>query len=267
MKRLTQIIGALFAIGATSMVVACAKSNNNGPAGSPPLYIGPNTLGIGPLAMAAGSQYRFYAHNQQWATAWSNYQRASGYGYGSTSTTSTLSLNSSFKTILKDAMGVCNTNQTNIGSFNCDQWLNGGFHDIGVEFSGSAANMAKVIIRSYPDQSSAGFNFNLSLPKFSDVLGSFFGIGYSQAAQATYNPMVLQMAADPINSSQGFQLTSFGGNWSLAWNTKLMIVVDNGKIEDATIPFKLQFQKDGVLTPTTVGTGTLNRCQTQDCGF
>lgn len=259
-KKLIFVAGV--AVLQTMLIVACAKSGGGGgsPAPAPtPAVATVVTVGTGPLALPAGSQYRFYAQNQMWA----NYYRTYGY---SLATSASFTPNSNFKLILKEAMGVCDQNSSTGGVYDCTNWQNSGYHDIGVEFSGATPNTAKVIIRSYPNQTS-GYSASWSLPSVGDALSSFFGFGTYTETQATYNPMVVQMAGDPINDSQGFQLTSYGPNWSKAWNNKITIVVESGKIEDSSLSFKLKYKKDGSSSLTLVGEGTLNRCQTQTCGF
>jgi hypothetical protein len=240
-------------------IVAC---NKGGPNSVAPISCPPGTVYNGatcvqsvlvPGGIPAGTRIGFFTQS-------SNYPNPNNGG-------STLNQGDGFTTLLKNAMGVCDrelqVGGSNGGISGCAAWAQG-YHDMVIVLDGSSANKAKMIIRSYPYVNPANWYY-YSLPSWSQFFTGLVGI-YSGNMSGVYDPLVLDMTVWPINNNQGFELRANGPTASYAWWRLIQFRVPNGKIEDPAINYTLYID-GGNQSMQTAASGTMVRCQTQNCGI
>lgn len=238
MKKLTTYLGVLAAVIMAAFVAACGKSGGGNNPLPTPCY------GSHCVVNPSGSKLSFASQN----TMMSYYYPA----YGNTMQTF-----SGLRTIMKEAMGVCDRNHSDGGLASCSAWMSG-FHDITISANGAQANSVKLIMRSYPYQS--GIYYSYSLPSFDQFFLGLFGFNTFNM-QYVYNPMILEMSINPINNSQGFELRGYGPYWSLGGRKLIQLQVPVGKFEDP------QFNYDLYYNAEKVASGSLLRCPNQQCNL
>jgi hypothetical protein len=179
---------------------------------------------------------------------------------------SRIQLGANFSAILRDAMGVCDREYISAGLASCSDWIGAGAHDLVIFTNGGPnTNSMRLIMRSTP---SNGFSFgggrawySLSLPDLETAILGFLGFPVVGNPQGIFNPMVLETTLWPINNSQGIELRAYGPRGSVAWNKLFQIQIDQGKLGDEAMNFKLFF--DG----KAAASGSMIRCQSQHCGL
>lgn len=254
--KLSLLLPGLIVATCASLIVACGKQSNSSndivscPAGNvnTPDGKGCVPVTITPTGIPAGTKIGFFAQSANFP-----YYNANG---------SQMNFGSGMRTLLKSAMSVCDRENLSGGLADCGSWL-GGYHDIIMQFDGSVANQAKLMIRSAP-QTNAYWNYAYSLPNFEQFMLGLFGF-YTGNMTAVNNPMKLTTTLWPINANQGFELRATGPSSSYAWWRLLQLQVMNGKIEDPSVQFKL-FIDGGNQQMEEVMSGTMVRCQTLNCG-
>ncbi len=240
----------------TSVLVACGghKSSGGGgitcPPGQVPSADGASCVGAVPAVtgIPPGTRIGFYAQS-------SNFPVYSANG-------SSINFGSGMNTLLKNAMGVCDREHSSGGLASCTAWQSG-FHDIVIQFDGSVANQAKLMVRSAP-QTNNYWNYAYSLPSFEQFIFGLFGI-YTGNMTAVNNPLQLTTTVWPINANQGFELRATGPSSSYAWWRLIQLQVMNGKIEDTSLQYKLYID-GGNQQMLEAMSGTMVRCTTQNCG-
>lgn len=180
----------------------------------------------------------------------------SGYGIP---TVGNLQIQSGFKTMLKEAMGVCDTGYSSGGLAGCDAWYNGQ-HEISFQLNSSTSSGVRMMIRSMP-QYNAYYNYYYNLPSATDFFLGMLGFPVIGSYQGFFNPMILNGTIWPINNNAGFEIRANGPTVSMAWNKLLQLQVVNGKVEDGSFSFKLYY--NGYLAAT----GTMARCQALTCNY
>lgn len=258
MKGLFKYSWILVALFSGVSFVACNKSSGGGGGGTavvcPIGYGSPDGVNCVSTTggIPAGTRIGFYAQT-------SNYPYYTGGG-------SAMNLGSGFRTLLKNAMGVCDREAavggTNCGLAACDAWLQG-YHDMVLVMDGSTANQAKLVIRSYP-YVNPYYNYTCSIPSASNFFANLLGFSAGNVS-GVFDPLVLTTTVWPINKDQGFELRANGPTGSYAWWKLMQLQVTNGKIEDPTINFTLYIDGGNQQMLPAV-TGTMVRCQTQSCG-
>jgi hypothetical protein len=258
MKGLLKYSWVLVALFSGISFVACNKSSGGG--GAPGIvcpvgYVSTNGVNcvVGVAGVPPGTRIGFY-------TQTSNYPTYSNGG-------STMTLGSGFTTLLANAMGVCNRQNAVGGSSGglaaCDAWVQG-YHDMVIIMDGSTANQAKLVVRSYP-YVNPYYNYSYSIPSVDQFFAGILGI-YTGNVSGIFDPLVLTVTIWPVNNSQGFELRATGPTGSYAWWKLIQFQVLNGKIEDPTINFTMYIDGGNQQMLPAVS-GTMVRCQTQNCGI
>lgn len=242
MKRYTRYVFSAIAVLATATMVACAKSSDSSTNYNNGFYIA-NPYG-------AGVTNGYFAQNNNMGT----------YIYPGSGVN--LTLGSGYKALLKEAMGVCDRENTSYGTAACDAWLNG-FNDLVIYTY--ANKSARLIIRSMPlqCQNSSPYycsNYYASIPKFQDLILNIMGLPTGNMA-GVFNPMVLDATFNLTNNSTGFTWRAKAPQGSRAYLQNIDIVIPSGVFENNTHTFELHYKG------SPVGSGTLIRCQTQSCGL
>lgn len=242
MKRYSRYLFSAIAVLATATMVACSKANDantnyygNG------YYIG-NPYG-------PGVSNGFYAQDKNMGT----------YIYPGSGVN--LSLENGYKSLLKEAMGVCDRENYSGGTAVCDAWLNG-FNDLVVYTYPNKS--ARLVVRSMPQsQNCSGYycsNYYASIPTFQDMILNIMGLPTGNFA-GVFNPMVLDMTYNLTNASTGFTWRTKGPTGSRAYLQNIDVVIPAGKFEDNQHTFELHYKGQ------RVGSGTLVRCSTPSCGL
>lgn len=232
--------GLVAMLGALSLT-ACQK----GGGGAAPV-IAP---AIVPYSVPPGTKIGFYA------------QTTNMNPYGYTNVSGTMNVQSGWRNMLKEAMGVCDREYSTGGYANCNSWMNG-WHDLVIIMDGSQASGVSITVRSMPFISNY-YNYYYQFPKFEDAILGFLGFPVGSNPQGFYNPMILNGSIWPVNNSQGFEIRSNGPSYSQGYNKLLQLQVEQGKIEDGSFNFKLYYNGINGLAAS----GTMVRCQTQNCGL
>ncbi len=246
---------ALVLLGGAWVFTGCSKSSSGdtgtaAPTNCPSGYVATPSgciasSGSTPIVSRLSSTIGFYA------------QTNNAYVLSSTINQSTFSVNSNYKNLLRDAMGVCDRNHIDWGATDCSAWLNG-LQDLVIQFSTLGASTATATFRSYPYQS-AYYNYYLSTVSPKEFLLGLIGFPVGNNT-GIFNPMVLEMKVWPTNDSKGFALWGQLPSWSYAWNKMIKITVNEGKIENSILNFTLSMEE------TQIGSGTFVRCVTDGCG-
>ncbi|GIL17652.1 MAG: hypothetical protein BroJett040_14030 [Oligoflexia bacterium] len=240
MKKAWVYTLSVFAVVAAMSLTACNQNKSSGPAP----VLAPALV---PYSVPPGTKIGFYAQTTNF----------NPYGYSNVG--GSLSVQSGWTNMLKEAMGVCNREYSTGGYANCSSWMNG-WHDIVFMMDGSAASSVQMIIRSMPYISNY-YNYYYQFPKFEDLALSLLGFPVGSNPQGFFNPMILNSTIWPVNNSQGFEIRSYGPSMSQAYNKHIQLQVAQGKVEDGQFNFQLYY--NGALAAS----GTMVRCQTQNCGL
>lgn len=240
------------AVALTTLLMAtalgCAKSNDNGggpgaPAGPAPYTCAPNT----PCTGLPPSNIGFYAESQN---------MKGYYNYNNSILTPT----NAYRTFLKEAMGVCDREQYTGGLADCNSWING-YHDLVLMMDNTASNTVRVVVRSYPNTQYGNAYYSYQLPRWDQFLLGLVGFPIAQNPSGFFNPLILNGTIYPINASQGFEVRAYGPQISYGYNKLLQLQIGQGKVQDTQFGFVLSWNGQQVAT------GTMVRCQTQNCGL
>jgi|GEM_PF-4388610 len=172
----------------------------------------------------------------------------------------------------KLGMGICDRaekNYQNIGSANCSYYLSG-YTAIVLQFPPQLNGSALVTVIAEP-KTNPYVNYTGQLPSVANMLGMIVGYatGYSvpyipdtSYYQGAYrNPLQIQMTTSAINNSAGFITQGYGDAWTGLNQTVVAIEVTNGSANSTNLNYS--FKVGGVIAAT----GTMTRCQTQNCGL
>lgn len=249
MKRYTRYVFSAIAVLATATMVACAKSSDSSTNYNNGFYIA-NPYG-------PGVSNAFFAQNDKMAQYIFPYDPA-----GANLTIQ----KSGYKALLKEAMGVCDRENTSYGTAACDAWADG-FNDLVIYVYPNKS--ARLIIRSMPmnnclyySPGTSGYcsNYYASIPKFQDIILNIMGLPTGNMA-GVFNPMVLEATYNLTNNSTGFTWRAKAPQGSRAYFQNIDIVIPTGAFTDNTHIFQLQYRG------MPAGSGTLVRCQTANCGL
>lgn len=226
--------------------LGCAKSSDNGgvPAVTAAAICAPNvpcTTALPP------SNIGFYAES------------ASMKSYYNTNN-SILNPTSGYSTFLKEALGVCDREAYTGGLAACSAWIQG-YHDIVFMMDNVSSNTVRVVVRAYPNNQMGGSYYSYQLPTWSQFFLGLVGFPVAQNPAGFFNPMILTGTIYPINVSQGFEIRAYGPQVSYGYNKLLQLQIPAGKVQDTQFNFQLAWNGQ------TVASGTMVRCQTQNCGL
>jgi hypothetical protein len=253
MKAQTLFLSGLLTIITSFTLVACNKTSSDtaAPGAIPPPSCVNGLCTNGAWAGWNGSPTNigFYAQTSNFGS----------YVQGFTSASS-LNLTSGWKTMLKDAMGVCDRDQSNGGLAGCNDWMNG-MHDLVIIMDSSTASTVRVTVRSYPVPTNPYYSYSYSLPSATDFFYGLLGFPIMGNPSGFFNPMILTASIWPVNNSQGFEVRSLGPQQSYGWNKYLQLQIANGKVEDQSFQYQLFWNAQ------LAASGTMIRCQTQTCGL
>ena len=256
MKGLIKYSWIFIAIAGALAFTACNKSSSSAPVTCPygTVYNGATCIqgNLYPGGIPPGTRIGFYAQT-------SNFPMLNAG--------SVLSQGSGMTALLRDFMGVCDR-QSQVGGSNgglsaCGAWTQG-YHDMVLIFDGSSANQAKLVIRSYPYVDPM-YQYQYSLPSLDQFFAGLLGFSAGNVS-GVYDPLVLTMTVWPINGNQGFELRANGPTGSYGWGRLMQFQVRNGKIEDPAVNYTL-YVDAGNQQMLPAATGTMVRCQTQNCGI
>jgi hypothetical protein len=171
----------------------------------------------------------------------------------------------------KLAMGVCDrgaANYQNIGQANCSYYLSG-YMDIILQFPQQMNGNAIATFIARPRQNPY-VNYTGQLPSGWGLIGAALGYltgGQMQIPDPSYysgayrNPLQLQMTVTPTNNSQGFEARAYGDAWTGANQTLITLQVLNGSVNSTNLNYTM------IIGNTPAATGTMSRCQSQNCGL
>lgn len=245
-KPRTSDLAKAFAALLIATALGCAKSSDGGgaPVGQPlPQSCAPNT----PCNILPPSNVGFYAES------------ASMKQGGWNTNNSILNPTNNYSAFLRDAMGVCDREYYTGGLSACTSWING-YHDIVFMMDTVNSNAVRVIVRAYPANNSQ-FSYQYQLPHWSQFLIGLVGFPMVSNPQGFFNPMILNATIYPVNQSQGFEIRAYGPAQSPGYNNLLQLQVPVGKTQDTQFNFVLSWSGQQIAT------GTMVRCQTQNCGL
>jgi hypothetical protein len=169
----------------------------------------------------------------------------------------------------KLGMGVCDRgakNYQNVGSANCDYYLDG-YIDMILQFPQQQNGKALVTFIAKPRQNPYG-SYSGQLPSGWGLLG--IAIGYvtginipdpSYYQGPTRNPLQIQMDVTPSNNNAGFTASGYADAWTGYNNTLVSVEVLNGSSNSNTLNYSILIQNQPAAQ------GTMNRCQTTNCGL
>lgn len=232
-------------MGALLLVSGCSRNQEN-PSSPLPNNPIPNS---GNLPGLPGQRLGFYAQSTnfaQYMPYWAN-------------PTARLNSRAGWRTMLKEAMGVCDRDNSNGGLADCNQWING-MHDLVIQFDGTSANAVRMTVRTYPIVN-PWYSYTYSFPTLEQFFAGLVGFPTTWNNSGVFNPMILNATVWPVNNSQGFEIRAQAPSASLSWNQVLQLQVANGKFEDQQFDFKLFFKA------ALVADGTMVRCLSQNCGL
>jgi len=195
-----------------------------------------------------GTPYQYPASSQIQFTARKMDNNYNSYGYYQLGS---LQLQSGFRSLLKEAMGVCDRNDISGGQAACDSWMNG-TAEIAFQMDNATSSGVRLMIKATPQQNF--WNYYYSMPNIGDfLLGWATGINLANP-QGFFNPMVLNSTIWPVNNSQGFEIRANGPTASWAFAKLLQFQVATGKVEDNQFNFQLYY--NGILAAS----GTMQKC-------
>lgn len=204
----------------------------------------------------------------------SAYTFSSGYYADNHSGTSRLNMvnTEKMKELFKLGMGICDRlekNYQNLGQANCSYYLSGKV-DLILQFPPQMNGNALVTIIAAP-RVNPYVNYTGQLPSAWNLVGIALGYatGYSLPylpeqnyyQGATRNPLQIQAAVSQINNSAGFVAQGYGDPWTGLNQTLITIEVANGSANSTNLNYALK------IGGVTAATGTMTRCQYQNCGL
>lgn len=227
----------LMVLHSMANLVACNKSSGGGsspaprniqqpicPPGQVSGQAGCQTVGLIPSGAAVtytastGQQYTGYYSQQQQSVG-------------------VLNLSGDYRSLLKDAMGVCDRCDVSSGLASCQTWLSG-YNDINIQTTGATNNSVTVTFRSAPEYDN--FNTYWSSPNLGDALLGIFGIPVDSCYYGIQAPVLsLQMYAETHNNNLGFVLYGNGPNYSAWYGHTIRVFVDQGKLGDNVFDFRV----------------------------
>ncbi len=260
MKKLlcaTTLLTALFIIG-------CAKANQSN-----------GTVGATATTNSACPQGYWYSNGQCYngsTSTGANYNFNTGFYADNHTGTSVFVIDNApkMKEFFKLGMGVCDRTQNSYGQASCEYYVTGQI-DIIVQFptnNSSAANNALVTVIARP-RVNPYFNYQAQFPSTGwGLLGAAIGWATGwQLPDPTYyngayrNPLQMQMAVSPTNNNQGFEARGYGDYWTGLNQTLVTVQVTNGNTNSQSLNFNL------LIGGQIAGHGTMNRCQSFNCGL
>ncbi len=225
-----------------AVLTACGNSGGNAASQAPVTCVGNqcyNYYGY-PYQYAQGSQIQFTARKTD-----TNYGSYGYYQMGS------LQLQSGFRALLKEAMGVCDRNDISGGQAACDSWM-AGSAEIAFQMDSATSSGVRLMIKASPSYSY--WNYYYTMPNIgSFLLGWATGINLSNP-QGYFDPMVLNATIWPVNNNQGFEIRANGPTYSQAGLKLLQFQVATGKVQDNQFNFQLYY--NGSLAAS----GTMQNC-------
>ena len=237
----------LFSLTAVTALIltACAKDDG----GKDPVY---NTV----PACPAGQVWNGY--NCAFTNTGNGYY-GNQIGFYSTSNfqgqANTMNVSSAFKEYLRDGMGVCDRSHSNGGMANCNSWV-GGASYLTIKATSTTSNQVIVSIGAQP-RVNPYYNYSYRLPSLREL---FLGIPFDTYQGIYANPLTQSMNIHPINNSQGFEIRNNGPTGSAAGLRLIRIIVPQGKLDDASVPYHVEYNGQQMMS------GTLNRCTQINCG-
>ena len=173
------------------------------------------------------------------------------------------------KELFKLGMGVCDRGDKdyqNVGSANCDYYISG-YVDLILQFPSQMNGNALITIIAKP-KVNPYINYSGQLPSGWGLLGIALGYatGYSLPDPSYYqgayrNPLQIQAAVSLINNSAGFVAQGYGDAWTGLNQTLVTIEVASGSANSTSLNYTLK------IGGTAAATGTMSRCQYQNCGL
>lgn len=265
MKKTVMIFISLYAAFA---FVACQKSKKSGSSNTPAPQVG----------CPAGTTFQngyCVNGNQIVGTGAAGFN--SEYNFGRYSMT--MSNQGVYKLFLKEAFSICDRDGYNSGLSGCDAYASG-YSRLTLQAISPTSTTIRLTMEAVPQTYNmyGGFYgwYNVSLPTAGQAASCglmYLMTGYCMTYYTTgqmsvpRNPLVLDMAVSPINSSQGFEARSYGAWGTVSQNKLVQFQVSQGKLSDNYFGFRLIY--DG----TRLGEfarGQMNRCGNTvgaSCGY
>ncbi len=175
-----------------------------------------------------------------------------------------ISSSSTFRSFLKEAMGVCGQAEHTGGVYACDFWSNSAV-DIVIQ-GDTTSNKLRAILTAWPKTNSA-FQYGYALPSIGDALMGFFGFPILTSYSAYRNPLILDMTVSPINASKGFEARSYGDFYTQANRSLIQLQVDEGKLQDGYFNFRVGYQPLQSSAAKVMFTGQMIRCKNPNCAW
>lgn len=173
------------------------------------------------------------------------------------------------KEFFKLGMGVCDRgdkNYQNIGSANCDYYISG-YVDLVLQFPQQMNGNALITVIAKP-RVNPYVNYYGQLPSGWGLVGIALGYvtGYTFPDPSYYqgayrDPLQIQAGVSLINNSAGFVAQGYGDAWTGMNQTLVTIEVASGSMNSTSLNYVLK------IGGVAAATGTMARCQYQNCGL
>lgn len=177
--------------------------------------------------------------------------------------------NEKMKELFKLGMGICDRgdkNYQNVGSANCSYYISG-YVDVILQFPPEMNGNALITIIAAP-KVNPYYNYSGQLPSGWGLIGIAIGAvtGYSIPDPSYYqgayrNPLQIQAAVSPINNSAGFVAQGYGDAWTGLNQTLVTVEVASGSANSTSLNYTLK------IGGVAAATGSMSRCQYQNCGL
>ncbi|MBK7959882.1 MAG: hypothetical protein IPK04_00815 [Bdellovibrionales bacterium] len=164
-----------------------------------------------------------------------------------------------YKDFLENAHSVCNRGNYNWGTANCDAWANSYFL-VGLQTSATQNSVMRLVFYVQFNESQNGdWSFSVELPSIGELFAGMLGYPIWSKSGPTRHGFDVKGVASVINANKGFEARGYGPYDTGSNRSLIQLQVDNGKVLDQELRFKLHFHGKQMAT------GTFGRCNTPDC--
>jgi hypothetical protein len=164
-----------------------------------------------------------------------------------------------YKDFLENAHSVCNRSHYSIGQGNCDAWLNSYFL-VGFQTSAVQNSVMRMIFYvQFNETNTSGWNYSIELPSVPELFAGLFGFPIWSPSGTARQGFDVKGVASVTNANKGFEVRGYGPDDTASNRSLIQLQVDNGKVLDSELRFKLAFHGKQMAT------GTFGRCNNPNC--
>lgn len=165
----------------------------------------------------------------------------SGY-LAETQRNSNLSITNSgvFTKFLEKAHGVCNRAKISAGQASCDSWVTGYFATT-IQTVANQGNTMKMTFFTQPNVNPYGY-YSVQLPSAGQLLAGLLGFPVFSSSGAYRQLFQIDAVVSVINAYKGFEARAYGPIDTGANRSLIQLQVENGKLLDDHLDFKLSFE-------------------------